>query len=78
VVRIIEGSAEAAAFQQAVLDAERRAVALVDHIEADRHLQVEPPALACHLDHPVHDCLYLALARREADVLFTTDQNLMA
>jgi hypothetical protein len=39
VVRIIEGSPEAAAFQQAVLDAERRAVALVDHIEPDRHLR---------------------------------------
>jgi hypothetical protein len=23
-------------------------------------------ALTCHLDHPVDDCLYLALARREA------------
>ena len=28
----------------------------------DRHLQVEELALACHLDHPVYDCLYLALA----------------
>jgi uncharacterized protein with PIN domain len=53
VVRIIEGSPQAAAFQQAVLDAERRAAALVDHIEPDRHFQVEALALACHLDHPV-------------------------
>ena len=53
-----------------------RAAALVDHIEPDRHLQVE--ALACHLDHPVYDCLYLALARREAAVLLTADQKLMA
>ena len=55
-----------------------RAVALVDHIEPDRHLQVEALALACHLDHPVYDCLYLALARREAAVLLTADQKLIA
>jgi len=39
---------------------------LVDQIVPDRHLQAEALALACHLDHPVYDCLYLALARREA------------
>jgi predicted nucleic acid-binding protein len=55
-----------------------RAVALVDHIEPDRHLQVEALVLACHLDHPVVDCLYLALARRDAAVLLTADQKLMA
>jgi predicted nucleic acid-binding protein len=44
----------------------------------DRHLQVEAPALACHLDHPVCDCIYLALARLEAAVLLTADQKLMA
>jgi len=49
----------------------------VDHIEPDRHLQVEALALACHLDHPVYDCLYLALARREAALLLTADQKLM-
>ena len=112
VVRIIEGSPQAAAFQQAVLEAElvlalermlpevsnalwrlQRAVqpkldglqqclslaaALVDHIEPVRHLQVEALALACHLDHPVDDCLYLAMARREAAVLLMVDQKLMA
>ena len=112
VVRIVEGSPQAAAFQQAVLEAElvlapelmltevsnalwrlqragqlqaeslqqclSRASALVDQIEPDRHLQVEALALACHLDHPVYDCLYLALARREAAVLLTADQKLMA
>ena len=55
-----------------------RAAELVDHIEPDRHLQVEALALACHLDHPVYDCLYLALARREAAVLLTADQKLIA
>ena len=53
-----------------------RAVELVDVIEPDRHLQAEALALACHLDHPVYDCLYLALARREAAVLVTADQRL--
>jgi predicted nucleic acid-binding protein len=78
VVRIIEGSPEAAASQQEVFDAKRRAAALEDHIEPDRHLQVEALALACHLDHPLYDCLYLALARQEAAVLLTADQKLMA
>ncbi|MEB3271966.1 MAG: type II toxin-antitoxin system VapC family toxin [Synechococcus sp.] len=49
---------------------------LVDQIEPDRQLQVQALALACHLDHPVHDCLYLALARREAALLLTADQHL--
>jgi len=49
---------------------------LVDQIDPDRHLQVEALALACHLDHPVYDCLYLALARREAAVLLTADQRM--
>ena len=49
---------------------------LVDQIEPDRHLHVEALALACHLDHPVYDCLYLALARREAAQLLTADQRL--
>jgi len=49
---------------------------LVDQIEPDRHLQAEALALACHLDHPVYDCLYLALARREAALLLTADRRL--
>jgi predicted nucleic acid-binding protein len=53
-----------------------RAAELVDVIEPDRHLQVEALALACHFDHPVYDCLYLALARREAATMLTADQRL--
>jgi predicted nucleic acid-binding protein len=49
---------------------------LVDQFEPDRALQAEALALACHLDHPVYDCLYLALARREAAALLTADQRL--
>ena len=49
---------------------------LVDHIEPDRQLQVEALALAIHFNHSVYDCLYLALARREAATLLTADRKL--
>jgi len=58
--------------QQLLLDAHD----LVDRVEPDRHLHAESLALACHLDHPVYDCLYLALARREAATLLTADRRL--
>ncbi|MEI6110696.1 MAG: type II toxin-antitoxin system VapC family toxin [Cyanobium sp. ELA712] len=51
---------------------------LVDRLEPDRHLQAEAMALACHLNHPVYDCLYLALARREAASLISSDRRLNA
>ena len=51
---------------------------LVDRLEPDRHLQAEALALACHLNHPVYDCLYLALARREAASLISSDRLLNA
>lgn len=35
-------------------------------------------ALAIALDHPVYDCLYLALAEREAAPIVTTDARLLA
>ena len=50
-----------------------KAAELVDHIEPDRRLQAETPA--AHLDHPVHDCLYLVLARRELATLLSVDQK---
>ena len=51
---------------------------LVDRLEPDRHLLAEALALACHLNHPVYDCLYLALARREAASLISSDRRLNA
>ncbi len=51
---------------------------LVDRLEPDRHLQAEALALACHLNHPVYDCLYLALARREVASLISSDRRLNA
>lgn len=52
------------------------ACGLVDRLEPDRRLQAEALALACHHDHPVYDCLYLALARREAARLVSMDRRL--
>ena len=49
---------------------------LVDRVDPDRHLQAEALALACHHDHPVYDCLYLTLARREAATLISLDRRL--
>ena len=64
--------------QAATLQARlRRAADLVDHIEPDRTLQVEALALAIHLNHPVYDCLYLVLARREVASLLSADQRLL-
>lgn len=64
--------------QAATLQARlRRAADLVDHIEPDRTLQSEALALATHLDHPVYDCLYLVLARREVATLLSADQRLL-
>ena len=54
-----------------------RAAALVDHIEPDRSLQAEAFALATHLDHPVYDCLYLVLARREVAALLSAEKRLL-
>ena len=55
----------------------RTAAELVDHLEPDRSLQAEALALAIRLNHPVYDCLYLALARREAARLVSCDQRLL-
>lgn len=67
------GQIEASGLQQR-LD---RAAALVDHIEPDHTLLPEALALATHLDHPVYDCLYLVLARREVATLLSADQRLL-
>jgi predicted nucleic acid-binding protein len=48
----------------------------VDQFEPDHPLQAEALAVACHLDDPDYDCLYLALARLEAAILLTVDQRL--
>ncbi len=45
-------------------------------LRARRQLQAEALALACHLNIPVKDCRNLALARREAASLISTDRRL--
>lgn len=57
--------------------ASNSAADLVDHIEPDRTLLAEALALATHLDHPVYDCLYLVLARREVASLLSADRRLL-
>ncbi|MDP3403225.1 MAG: type II toxin-antitoxin system VapC family toxin [Brevundimonas sp.] len=42
----------------------------------DRLLIGAAQRLSAELNHPVHDCLYLALARRDAAVLITADRRL--
>jgi predicted nucleic acid-binding protein len=59
------------------LDLLHDAAALVDHFEPDTTLLGEALALASHLDHPVVDCLYLVLARREVATLLSCDQRLL-
>jgi predicted nucleic acid-binding protein len=39
-------------------------------------LALRASTLACELDHPVYDCLYLALAERETVALVTDDRRL--
>ena len=48
-----------------------------DHLVPAAQLVVRAFDLAAALDHPVHDCLYLALALRDDAVLLTADQRLL-
>ena len=45
-------------------------------IVPSRPLAARAAEMAEHLDHPVYDCLYLALAEVETDVLLTADSRL--
>jgi len=55
-------------------------LALLDSIRIipSRNHAARAAELADELDHPVYDCLYLALAEAEADVLITADARLVA
>lgn len=52
------------------------AQALPDALADDRELYTEAFAMACRTGHPVHDMLYLVLARRNNALLMTRDQAL--
>lgn len=45
----------------------------VDAVPPDADLAAQALALATHLDHPVYDCLYLALALARSAALATAD-----
>ncbi|OLF72406.1 hypothetical protein AWH62_11300 [Maricaulis sp. W15] len=47
-------------------------------LRPDISLHTEALEIACEQDHPVYDCLYLALARREGYPLLTADKRLLA
>jgi predicted nucleic acid-binding protein len=51
---------------------------LLDRIRVvpSRALAARAAELAEELDHPVYDCMYLALAEAEADVVITADETL--
>ena len=47
-------------------------------LRPDMGLYDDALELAARLEHPVYDCLYLALARREAYPLISADRRLLA
>ena len=53
-----------------------RSLALPDQIIPSTELWEEALLLAHSLDHPVYDCLYLALAQQESAHLLTLDKRL--
>lgn len=55
----------------------RRAMSIVTLVPVD-DLVHAALRLAIERDHPIHDCLYVALARRENAPLVTADQRLAA
>lgn len=59
------------------LDVIRR-FAVYPELQPDLTLQPEALQIACEHEHPVYDCLYIALARREGLPLITADKRLLA
>jgi predicted nucleic acid-binding protein len=54
----------------------RKLAALIS-ICPDEDLVEEALAMAAELDHPVYDCLYMSLARREGLPLITADKRMI-
>jgi predicted nucleic acid-binding protein len=46
-------------------------------LETGPRLQARALRLGCDLDHPVHDCLYLALALDRGTALATADRRFL-
>jgi len=51
--------------------------AVIDHIVPTAELAQRAFDLAVQFNHPVYDCLYLALAERESSTLITDDAKLV-
>jgi predicted nucleic acid-binding protein len=51
---------------------------ILDHIVPSSELAQRAFDLAVQSNHPVYDCLYLALAERESITLITDDAKLVA
>ena len=60
------------------LSASQIATALINRLVPVPELTGRALELAIELQHPIYDCLYLALAERENVTLVTADQNLLA
>ena len=64
--------------EDVVRDVGARLETLIDEWHADEKLLPEAVALALRLNHPVFDCLYLALARNLSATVITADKRLLA
>ena len=53
-----------------------RAIALPDDFTNETDLYREAFAMACSTNHPVYNCMYLVLTRRNNGVLLTMDRKL--
>jgi len=53
-----------------------QAIALPDDLINETDLYREAFAMACSTNHPVYDCIYLVLTRRNNGVLLTMDSKL--
>jgi predicted nucleic acid-binding protein len=50
----------------------------IERFASSAQLAERAVAISAELDHPIYDCLYLALAEREAERLITADARLSA
>lgn len=54
----------------------KRLPPLFDHLESLATLHLDAARLSFDLNHPIYDCLYIALAERESGALLTADRKM--